>query len=202
MGHIDIDTALDWRGRTVVDRAGEKIGTLENIYLDEDQRPRWGSIRTGLFGRRETLAPLDEARQEDDHLRLPFDGDQVQQAPNLDPDVQLAEDEEEQLYRHYGLASAPGDSSQTGAVEASAGAPEPVHTADSPEGGGSQPGPGAPDAMTRSEEEVHISKRPRERGRARLKKYVVTDYVEKKVPVQREEVRVEYEPTEASDRSD
>jgi stress response protein YsnF len=50
--------------------------------------------------------------------------------------------------------------------------------------------------MTRSEEEVHIRKRRRERGRARLRKYVVTDYVEKKVPVQREEVRVEYEPTE------
>ncbi len=54
--------------------------------------------------------------------------------------------------------------------------------------------------MTRSEEEVHISKRRRERGRARLKKYVVTDYVEKKVPVQREEVRLEYEPAEETER--
>jgi hypothetical protein len=47
---------------------------------------------------------------------------------------------------------------------------------------------------------VQFHKRPREHGRARLKKYVVTDYVEKKVPVQREEVRVEYEPSEDSDR--
>jgi hypothetical protein len=187
MGQIDIDTALDWRGRTVIDRAGEKIGTLENIYLDEDQRPRWGSIRTGLFGLRETLAPLDEARQEDDLVRLPFERDQVQQAPNLDPDVQLAEDEEERLYRHYGLASGPDDSSATGAVAA------PDDAAERP----SRPSPGSDDAMTRSEEEVQISKRPRERGRARLKKYVVTDYVEKKVPVQREEVKVEYEPTDA-----
>jgi stress response protein YsnF len=58
------------------------------------------------------------------------------------------------------------------------------------------------DAMTRSEEEVHIHKRQRERGRARLKKYVVTDYVEKKVPVQREEVRLEYEPADRRDEAE
>ena len=193
MRQIDIDTALDWRGRTVIDRAGEKIGTLENIYLDEDQRPRWGSIRTGLFGLRETLAPLDEARREEDLLRLPFERDQVQQAPNLDPDVELAEDEEEELYRHYGLASDPDASSATGAIEAPADTPEPASTPEPT----STPDRPDDDAMTRSEEEVHISKRPRVRGRARLKKYVVTDYVEKKVPVQREEVKVEYEPTDA-----
>ena len=50
--------------------------------------------------------------------------------------------------------------------------------------------------MTRSEEEIHIGTRRRVRGRARLKKYVVTDYIEKKIPVRREEVRVEYEPAE------
>jgi hypothetical protein len=54
----------------------------------------------------------------------------------------------------------------------------------------------APAAMTRSEEEIQVGTRTRERGRARLKKYIVTDYVEKKIPVRREEVRVEYEPAE------
>jgi Domain of unknown function (DUF2382) len=50
--------------------------------------------------------------------------------------------------------------------------------------------------MTRSEEEIQVGARTRERGRARLKKYIVTDYVEKKIPVRREKVRVEYEPAE------
>jgi stress response protein YsnF len=49
--------------------------------------------------------------------------------------------------------------------------------------------------MTRSEEEVVVGTRTRVRGRARLKKYVVTEHVQKTVPVQREEVRVEFEPT-------
>jgi sporulation protein YlmC with PRC-barrel domain len=193
MGELDIDTALEWRGRKVIDRNGEEIGTLAEIYLDEDERPHWGSIRTGLFGTRETLVPLTDARREGDVLRLPYDQDRVTEAPNLDPDVQLSADEEQQLYRHYGVGSDDDDDDddEVGAVAAK------------PDRQRSEQAPGeaaAPDdAMTRSEEEVQIRKRPRERGRARLKKYVVTDYVEKKVPVQREEVRVEYEPPEGGD---
>ena len=77
MGEIDIDTALDWRGRTIIDRAGEKIGTLKNIYLDDRERPGWRGVDTGLFAMRETLVPLDEARLEGDVIQLPFDEDHV-----------------------------------------------------------------------------------------------------------------------------
>jgi uncharacterized protein (TIGR02271 family) len=55
-------------------------------------------------------------------------------------------------------------------------------------------GPTTDDAMTRSEEELRVGKASRERGRARLRKYVVTEDVQQTVPVQREEVRVEREP--------
>jgi uncharacterized protein (TIGR02271 family) len=55
-------------------------------------------------------------------------------------------------------------------------------------------GPTTDDAMTRSEEELRVGTERRERGRARLRKYVETEQVEKTVPVQREEVRVEREP--------
>jgi hypothetical protein len=182
MGEVDIDTALAWRGRTVVDRSDEKIGTLTDIYLDADERPHWGAVRTGLFGTRETLVPLDDARQDGDLLRVPFEHDRVKDAPNLEPDAQLSNDEEEELYRHYGVGSRSPDAA--GSHAAGDAAPDEPQQQESEAG----------DAMTRSEEEVHISKRPRARGRARLKKYVVTDYVEKKVPVQREEVRLEYEP--------
>ena len=48
--------------------------------------------------------------------------------------------------------------------------------------------------MTRSEEELAVGTTTQERGRARLRKYVVTEQVETTVPVQREEVRVEREP--------
>ena len=101
MADIDIDTALEWRGRTVIDRDGEKLGTLKEIYLDEHERPHWGSIATGLFGTRETLAPLTEAQLTGDQLQLPFAGDHVKDAPQVEPYVQLSAEEEQQLYRHY-----------------------------------------------------------------------------------------------------
>jgi len=235
MGEVDIDTALDWRGRTVVDRAGEKIGTMKDIYLDERERPHWASVHTGLFGMRETLVPLGQAQLEQEVLRLPYDRDHVKDAPNMDPDVQLTEDEELALFRHYGLDSSSADRpAETPAVaeaqgarasDASAEADEgrdeamtrgeagpssadrsaetgAVAAGEATEGSDASREPGEPrdDAMTRSEEEVHFRTQRRERGRARLRKYVVTDYVEKKVPVQREEVRLEFEPAEGARR--
>jgi hypothetical protein len=178
MTEVDIDTALDWRGRTVVDRDGEKIGTLKEIYLDEGDRPAWGSVATGLFGRRETLVPLAEVEATEDALQVPFDGDHVKSAPNADPDVQLSSDDEDRLYRHYDL-----------------GAAEPVPPPPEPDA--------ADDAMTRSEEEVVVRKEERPRERVRLKKYVVTDYVKKTVPVQREKVELEYDdpPADGERRS-
>ena len=50
------------------------------------------------------------------------------------------------------------------------------------------------DAMTRSEERLKVGTRKEEAGRARLRKYVVTENVTQTVPVSREEVRVEREP--------
>jgi stress response protein YsnF len=237
MAGVDIDTALDWRGRTVVDRDGEKIGTLREIYLDEDDRPAWASVYTALFGLRETVVPLSQASLSGEDVRLPYDGDHVKQAPNVDPDVQLSPDDEERLYRHYEIGDRPDDDGSDDAADTErpgaeaapgepAGAPDepaaapaasdesvaPPAASDEPaaapasppaeEGRARTPDDGEParqdsetdDAMTRSEEEVTVGKRQRVRGRARLRKYVVTDYVEKKVPVQREEVRLEYEP--------
>jgi stress response protein YsnF len=194
----NMETVLTWRGRTVVDRDGETIGTLKEIYLDESERPNWGSIHTGLFGLRQTFAPLGEARSEGDQLRLPYERDRVRDAPNIEPDVQLTVEEEQQLYRHYGLETAAGGGEPD--VAAAVGSPSPP--ASEPTRPATAAGDDAPtqagetgeDAMTRSEEEVRVGTRTRERGRVRLKKYVVTDYVETKVPVKREEVRLEHEP--------
>jgi hypothetical protein len=156
---LDIDTALEWRGRTVVDRDGEKIGTLKDVYLDEGERPHWGSVASGLFGRREALVPLTAVDAADDELRLPFAREHVEAAPSVEPDVQLSPEDEERLAGHFELAE--------------------------PEDDGT---------MTRSEEEISVRKERRPRERVRLKKYVVTDYVKKTVPVQREEIRLEHDP--------
>jgi hypothetical protein len=189
MGAVDIDTALEWRGHTVVDRDGEKIGTLREIYLDDKERPSWGSVHTGLFGLRETFVPLTEAELVEDELRLPYPHAQVEQAPGVDPDVQLSADEEDRLYQHYGITAEAAEDRPTEPRADD----EPGAVASGSESAQPPDRPSDDNAMTRSEEEVRVGKRTRVRGRARLKKYVVTDYVEKRIPVRREEVRLEYD---------
>ncbi len=54
--------------------------------------------------------------------------------------------------------------------------------------------------MTRSEEQLKVGTESRESGKARLRKYVVTENVTQTVPVSREEVRVEREPITDANR--
>ena len=99
-----IETARGWLGRVMVDRDSNKIGEVVDIYLDhETGRPEWAVVRTGLFGMRSTFVPLADAREVGDELQVPHQRLQVKEAPNIEPDGQLSEAEEAELYRHYGL---------------------------------------------------------------------------------------------------
>src|SRR4051812_10775075 len=92
------------RGATLVDRDGGKIGSIDEIYADQDTgRPEWMAVRTGLFGTRLTFVPLAEAQTTGDEVRVPYEKAQVKDAPNVDPDGELSQDEEGRLYAHYGL---------------------------------------------------------------------------------------------------
>ena len=185
----------DWRGRTVVDRDGDKIGTLDEIYLDrETNEPEWALVHTGLLGTKSSFVPLQGAAPAGEDVRVAYAKDQVNDAPSIDADGELSHQEEGQLYRHYGIEDSEGGMPE-GTTPATGGRPEGAGgTYDTGDAGGADD-----DAMTRSEEEVSIGTTERERGRARLKKYVVTEDVQQTVPVRREEVRVEREPvTEAN----
>jgi len=168
-----------WKGQEVVDPTGDKIGKIEDIYLDEQtDQPEWLAVRTGLFGRRITFVPLAEAQPADEYVAVPYTKDQVKEAPNAEPDGQLSEQEEAQLYDYFGLPYS-DMRSDTGL----------------PDGGTSgYQNPGTDDAMTRSEEELRVGTQRREAGRARLRKWVDTEHVQTTVPVAREEVRIEREP--------
>ena len=159
----DIDTVLGWRGKTVLDRHGEKIGRLGDIYLDRDtDAPAYAGVNTGLFGTKETYLRLADANLVDDDIQVPYDREVVLEAPRIDPDVALTAHEEDLLDEHYGR-------------------PNPTAS------GGAE--------MIRSEEEVRVSTRPvQRRERVRLRKHIVTEHVEKTVPVRREEIRVEHDP--------
>lgn len=188
MPPLDMDTALGWRGRTVRDPDGEQIGKLGDLYLDgESDLPAWGSVRTGLFGRNESLVPLDRVEEtEDGDLCVPFAKQEVVDAPHVDPDVALEPDDEVALRRHYGGGEAMGD--QEAARD------EDEEAARDEDQGGTREGERGPE-MIRSEEELQTGTTPMQpRERVRIRKVLVTDQVKRTVPVRREEVRLDTDP--------
>jgi sporulation protein YlmC with PRC-barrel domain len=99
-----LDDVRTWVGRTMVDADGDKIGTIENIYLDRQTgEPEWAAVKTGLFGLKHSVVPIRDADPSgDDQVRVPFQKDEVKHAPRVDPDDELSEEEERKLYEHYG----------------------------------------------------------------------------------------------------
>ena len=183
MSHLDIDTVLAWRGRTVHDADGEKIGTFGDVFLDrQTQQPAWGGVQTGLFGHRESYVPLERVEADGDGLRVPFLKEMVKDAPRIDPEVALTAGEEEALWRHYGqeYVHLGGDEEPV----APAGGEGDAHVGD--------------DAMIRSEEEVRVHEGPmRPAERVRLRKVMVTDHETRTVPVRKEVVQLETDPPPA-----
>jgi PRC-barrel domain len=99
-----VEEVRGWLGRVMVDRDGNRLGEITDIYLDrETNRPEWAVVRTGLFGLRSSFVPLAEASQVDDQIQVPHERGLVKDAPNIEADGQLSEAEDAELYRHYGL---------------------------------------------------------------------------------------------------
>ena len=178
-------------GRTAIDASGAKLGKIGQIYVDDQSgQPLWVTISTGLFGTRQSFAPLYGSQADGDSLRLAVSKDMVSGAPGVDADGHIDDSENEALYTYYDgyLGEAAGQSQD--------------YAADAREDLAGQPGiagrdtsgPVTDDAMTRSEERLRVGTEQVQAGRARLRKYVVTENVTQTVPVSHEEVRLEREP--------
>jgi uncharacterized protein (TIGR02271 family) len=187
-----LDDIQTWRGMTAVDADGNKVGKIDEVYLDRSSGdPEWVTVNTGLFGTRTSFAPISGAERADDQIRLAYLKDQIKDAPSIDADGELSNEEERVLYDHYGRADYGDWDGESDRTEG---------RFDREPAGHDVSGPNTDDAMTRSEEELRVGTERREAGRARLRKYVVTEEVTKTVPVQREEVRVEREPITDANR--
>jgi uncharacterized protein (TIGR02271 family) len=219
IGREEIET-LARAGGDVLGQDGEKIGGIGELYVDDEtEKPSWVTIRTGLFGTKESFVPIDGASLQGSDLLVPYTKDQVKDAPRVDPDGHLEPDEEDRLYNHYGragqgrvedadAASGPveGDTVYGGVGSAYGGTGEGEGLArrtGTPGGTGRDTsGATTDDAMTRSEERLNVGTEKQAVGRARLRKYVTTEHVTETVPVQREEVRVEREPITDENRGE
>jgi uncharacterized protein (TIGR02271 family) len=186
-------------GQTAVDADGAKIGKIGQVYVDDQSgAPLWVTISTGMFGTKESFAPLYGSQATASGLQLAVTKDMVKDAPGVEADGHIEDSENDALYTYYdgylGAPVAAGDGGHypDGARQDLAGQ-EGVQGHDTS-------GPTTDDAMTRSEERLHVGTEQVEAGRARLRKYVVTEQVTQTIPVSHEEVRLEREPITDANR--
>jgi sporulation protein YlmC with PRC-barrel domain len=204
-------------GADVYDSDGGKIGSASQVYVDDETgEPAWVTVRTGLFGTRESFIPLAEAYFTERGLTVPFDKDFIKGAPNHDVDGHLTPAAERDLYAYYGT----GDTADEGR-----------RSDTDPESERDDHGPATvrvghrDDADRRSDVGVvgdrsadtddrdlsgsatddttmapkgttDVGTEHQDAGRLRLRKVVVTENVMVTVPVQREEVRIEPESSD------
>ena len=80
--HQDIG---EWHGKELVDRNGERIGKLEDVYVDvETNEPMFGTVKEGLIGRHLTFVPLAGITIGPDSLQVTVSKEEVKSAPNIE----------------------------------------------------------------------------------------------------------------------
>ena len=111
---IGTDTISRVIGQDVYDESGEKIGSAAEVYLDDETgQPEWATVRTGLFGTKESFVPIRNADLTNDGLRVAVSKEQVKDAPKIDTDGHLSPQEEAELYRYYGMGTGMGAGTET-----------------------------------------------------------------------------------------
>ena len=101
----------EWHGKMLVDSGGEKIGKLQDVYVDvETDEPQFATVKEGFIGRHLTFVPLGGITVGPDELQVAVTKEQVESAPNIEQHgEELSQDDESALYHHFELNYTPPD---------------------------------------------------------------------------------------------
>jgi sporulation protein YlmC with PRC-barrel domain len=110
MSEDDVElNVAEWHGKQLVDVDGEKIGKLEDVYVDvETDVPQFATVKEGFIGRHLTFVPLGGIKVGPDELQVAVTKAQVQAAPNIEQHgEELSQEDESALYHHFELNYTP-----------------------------------------------------------------------------------------------
>jgi hypothetical protein len=96
----------EWHGKMLLDSDGEKIGKLQDVYVDvENDKPRFATVKEGFISRHLTFVPLSVGiKVGADELQVAVTKEQIKSAPNIEqPGDELSQADEAALYHHYEL---------------------------------------------------------------------------------------------------
>ena len=96
-----------YEGYTVYDNRGDKIGKVDDLFIDEADREEYIGVKMGFLGRKSTLIPMDIVRvnEADRALEVSESKDHVKDAPSFDDDEDITPEYEERIRSHFGLGS-------------------------------------------------------------------------------------------------
>jgi uncharacterized protein (TIGR02271 family) len=174
MDESPIGRVADLRGTPVFDRDGDKIASVDDVFLDDDSgKPEWLALRAGLMSTGRVLVPVQGATVETGEIHVPYAAEHVKGSPTINSD-EISEETEQELYAYYGLAYSRARS-DSGLAKGFSSTERNVDEV----------------SVTRSEEELEVGTREVETGRVRLRKWVETEPITADVEVQHETARVE-----------
>ena len=214
-------TALEDRfaGYAVYDQAGEKIGKVDDLFVDESDQPEYIGVKMGFLGTRSTLIPWEAISSTDDEgktITVATDKETAKNGPAFDDDREITPESEQQVYSYYGLSRSSESYGSYGSY----------YSEESTEAGTAGSGMSMGDTETgefrehaitdegvnqsrgddlededelrvqRTEEELRAGTREREAGALNVRKRVRTDREQIEVPTRHEEVSVERVPVE------
>ena len=98
-------SVAEWHGKLLIDRNGENIGKLHDVYVDvETDEPQFATVKEGFIGRHLTFVPLGGIKVGPDKLQVAVTNEQVEAAPNIEQHgEELSQADESALYHHYEL---------------------------------------------------------------------------------------------------
>ncbi len=168
---------------TVYDQHYEKIGKVDDLFINEADQPEYIGVKMGFLGTRSTLIPIDMVRVNDERqlVEVSADKDTVKSGPTFDDDREITPEFESEVYSYYGLQRA-STTEEPGTYEAYQG----TQTTDEDEL-----------RVQRTEEELRAGTREREAGGVHVRKRVRTDRERIEVPTRHEEVSVERVPVDS-----
>jgi uncharacterized protein (TIGR02271 family) len=182
-------TALEDRfaGYEVYDQNGEKIGKVDDLFVDESDSPEYIGVKMGFLGTSSTLIPWEAVSSTDDEGRaitVATDKETAKNGPAFDDDREITPELEQQVYSYYGLNRSSGSEGSYEAYQGAATTEEDELR------------------VQRTEEELAAGTREREAGALNVRKRVRTDREQIEVPTRHEEVSVERVPVEEGEATE
>jgi sporulation protein YlmC with PRC-barrel domain len=89
----------------VYDNQGERIGKVDDLFVDETDREEYIGVKMGIFGLKSTLIPMDIVRVNESErtIEVSESKDHVKDAPSFDDDEDITSDYENRIRSHFGL---------------------------------------------------------------------------------------------------